>query len=138
MALIRESLLQDDTDNEAMIKMLREHWFNLEGESGERCMDFEGFLHWFRAHSFEQALLLPGKHRQLRKLARDVDADVSFVESAHRAFRVHADPDAKLCYSSFRTLVLDLLGASEDQISEGQLRQFWRDARPREDETLDF
>merc|ERR1711971_36564 len=105
--------------------LLRDRWFPLPGKT----IDFDGFLQWFQAYSFEEVFLVPSISRSIRDLARKHDIELNLVERIHRVFqRVDEDGSGAIEFEEFRSLIASLFGAAEGDLSEAMLRSLWADA----------
>mmetsp|Transcript_115418 Transcript_115418/g.203793 ORF Transcript_115418/g.203793 Transcript_115418/m.203793 type:complete len:407 (+) Transcript_115418:32-1252(+) len=110
-----------------------ERWFEPAMDSGAGggggTMDFEGFLRWYQANSFDQSLLTSGVSRTLKTMSRKFGLSISFVESIHRVFQESDESgNDAMEYPEFKRVVLRLLKAEEGEISETMLERLWMGA----------
>lgn len=125
------SVVLSKQDDKIPEHLADERWFELgvDGRAGGGTMDFEGFLRWYQANSFDQCLLSSGVSRTLKTISRKFGLSMTFVESINHVFReFDSSGNDAMEYPEFRRVVLRLLKAEEDEISEPMLERLWMGA----------
>lgn len=101
-------------------------WADADDRTG---VEFADFLTWMLRFEWDEALLVPDEaEREMRLFAKELGVGVIDLEPVKRAFQKYdKNSNGLIEKPEFTIIICELLGVSDECISENHFRRFWRE-----------